>query len=158
MLPWSTSSRRWCVSTIGAASLWDKKCNTYYGTCECRSPTDCTDTSQWRCNDCSCGTRAVEKLTHEDWDYPNRESSKYFMTINCIHTTTRGAHICLQTIVLYGCNFANGYDINSLRMSSFYTTFCGQTKRVLRMRDVVNVHKSHLWARDNPHAIREGGY
>jgi hypothetical protein len=41
-------------------------------------------------------------ISHESWDYPNRESSKYFMTINCIHTTTRGAHICFQTIVLYG--------------------------------------------------------
>jgi hypothetical protein len=64
----------------------------------------------------------------------NRGSSKYFMTINCIHTTTRGAHICFQTIVLYGWNFANGYNINTLRMSSYYITFCGQTKRVLRVR------------------------
>jgi hypothetical protein len=31
-------------------------------------------------------------------------------------------------------NFANGYDINALRMSSFYTTFCGRTKLVLRLR------------------------
>jgi hypothetical protein len=32
------------------------------------------------------------------------------------------------------CSFANGYDINTLRMSSSYTTFCGQTKRVFRVR------------------------
>jgi hypothetical protein len=56
------------------------------------------------------------------------------MTINCIHTTTRGAHICFQTIVLYGCSFTDCYDINTLRMSSFFRTFCGQTKRVLRLR------------------------
>jgi hypothetical protein len=48
--------------------------------------------------------------------------------------TTRGAHICFQTIVLYECNFANGYDINTLRMSSFYTKFYGETKHVLRAR------------------------
>jgi hypothetical protein len=60
-------------------------------------------------------------------------SSKYFMMIYCIHTTTRVAHICFQTIVLCGCNFAKGY-INTLRMSSFYTNFCEQMKRVLRMR------------------------
>jgi hypothetical protein len=40
---------------------------------------------------------------------------------------------CFQTIILYGCNFAKGYDINTLRMSSFYSIFCGQTKRVLRI-------------------------
>jgi hypothetical protein len=45
-----------------------------------------------------------------------------------------GANICFQTIVLYRCNFANRYDINTLRMSSFYTTFCGQRKRDLRVR------------------------
>jgi hypothetical protein len=39
----------------------------------------------------------------------------------------------------------------------FFTTFCGQTKRVLR-EVVFNVLNSHLWARNNPHAIRERGY
>jgi hypothetical protein len=34
--------------TITAACLWGGKGHTY-DTCECRSPTDCTDTSQWRC-------------------------------------------------------------------------------------------------------------
>jgi hypothetical protein len=37
-------------------------------------------------------------ISHEDWDYPNRGSSKYFMAINCIHTTTPGARNCFQTI------------------------------------------------------------
>jgi hypothetical protein len=36
------------------------------------------------------------------------------------HATTSGAHIRLQMVVLYICNFANGYDINTLRMNSFY--------------------------------------
>jgi hypothetical protein len=30
---------------------------------EFRSPTDCTITNQWRCHNCSCETRSVEKLT-----------------------------------------------------------------------------------------------
>jgi hypothetical protein len=53
------------------------------------------------------------------------------MTINGIHTTTRGGQICFQIVVLYGCNFAISYDTNTLRMNSSYTTFCGQMKRVL---------------------------
>lgn len=28
-----------------------------YSTCDSRSPTDCADTSQWRCHNCSCGTK-----------------------------------------------------------------------------------------------------
>jgi hypothetical protein len=60
---WSTSSRRQCVSTIGAVSPWDRLTYNAYGTCECRSPTDSTDTRQWRCYNYSCETRAVENLT-----------------------------------------------------------------------------------------------
>jgi hypothetical protein len=41
----STSSRRYCVPMIGAASMWDIKRNTY-GTCECISPKNYTDASQ----------------------------------------------------------------------------------------------------------------
>jgi hypothetical protein len=67
-------------------------------------------------------------------DYPKRESTKYFMMMNWIHTITRGAHTYLQTILPFGCNFANGYDINTLRWSSLYIIFCGQTKYVLRIR------------------------
>jgi hypothetical protein len=54
------------------------------------------------------------------------------MEINCTHIIICGAPICFQTIVFYGCNFFNGYGINTLRMSSFYITFCRQY--VLRMR------------------------
>jgi hypothetical protein len=56
------------------------------------------------------------------------------MTINYIRTTTRGANVCLQRTVLCGCNFAYGYYVNIPRISSFYVTFCGQTKRALRVR------------------------
>jgi hypothetical protein len=97
-------------------------------------------------------------ISHDNWDYPNRGSSKYFMAINCVHTTTRGAHICFQTIVLYGCNFTNGNDINTLRMSSFLHNILWTDEACFTREVVFNVHNSHLWARDNPHVIRERGY
>lgn len=37
--------------------------------------------------------------------------------ISGTHTTTRGAPICFQTIVLYGCVFANGCDTKALRVA-----------------------------------------
>jgi hypothetical protein len=74
-------------------------------------------------------------ISHEDWEYVSRGSSKYFMTISCIHSTsTCGAHVCFQTIALYEYDFANDYDVNTLRMRSFCITVCGQAKRVLRVR------------------------
>jgi hypothetical protein len=85
-------------------------------------------------------------------------ATKNFMTINCIHNTTRGANICFQTIVLYGCNFANGYDINTLRMSSFLHNILWRDEACFTREGVFNVHNSHLWVRDNPHTIRERGY
>jgi hypothetical protein len=42
--------------------------------------------------------------------------------------------ISIITIVLYGCSFSNGYDINTLRMNYFYISFCGDMKHVLRLR------------------------
>jgi hypothetical protein len=44
-----------------AVPFWDMKCNTYYA-CECWSPTDFRDTRLLRCQNCSCGRRAVDKL------------------------------------------------------------------------------------------------
>jgi len=43
-LLWPTSSRRQCFTTIGAASLWDRKFNLRH--CECGTPTDSTGDSQ----------------------------------------------------------------------------------------------------------------
>jgi hypothetical protein len=53
---------------------------------------------------------------------------------------------------------ANIYDINTQRMSCFYTTFWGQTKQCFTLEGVFNVYNSHPWTRDNPLAIRERGY
>jgi hypothetical protein len=108
---------------IGAVSPRGRKCNIYC-TRECRLPADRTDTSLWRCRNCSCGE--AHAVSHGNWDCPNRESSKYFMTINRFHTTTGRAPICAQAIVHYGWNFANGHITRPLRMSSFYITKCNK--------------------------------
>ena len=49
-------------STIWAASTWDTKCNTD-SNCEWRSHTDCTNTGQLRCHDCSSGMTAMKIFT-----------------------------------------------------------------------------------------------
>jgi hypothetical protein len=67
------------------------------------------------------------------YGYPSRGLSKYFVTFRGIQTTARGANVCFQTIGLSGCSFGTGYDMNMLRMNSWYTTFCGHMKRVLRV-------------------------
>jgi hypothetical protein len=72
---------------------------------------------------------------------------------NCIHTSICGGHTCFQTTVLYRCNFMNGY-INTLHMSSFHITFCGEMKCVMH-EGVLNIHNSHLWAWKNLSAIHE---
>jgi hypothetical protein len=98
-----------------------------YGTYECRFPMDRAKASQRRCHNCSCGTRAVERLAGcctQNRDYPNRAnrgSSKYFMTINCVYTTTRGARMFPDGLPLR-MQFANGY-INTLRISYLYILF-----------------------------------
>jgi hypothetical protein len=58
---WSTSSRRYCFSTIGAASPWDRKCNRY-STMEFLPSVCSASTNLWKRHNCSCGTRTVEKL------------------------------------------------------------------------------------------------
>jgi hypothetical protein len=84
-------------------------------------------------------------ISHENWDYPKRGSSKFSMAISCLHTPVRERHICFQTIVFYGINFSNGYVINILRMSCICVIFCGQTTH----EHMFSLHDSHLWARNS---------
>jgi hypothetical protein len=77
---------------------------------------------------------------------------------NHIHTTTHGAHIHFQTIILYGCNFTDIYNINMLWMILFCTKFCGQMKCVLHVSVSSMYISSHIWVQDNPHTGRELGY
>ena len=59
---WSTSFRRWCVSTITATSPSDMMYNTY-GASKFISPTDYTNTKQKWCHNCSYVTKAVNEFT-----------------------------------------------------------------------------------------------
>jgi hypothetical protein len=68
-------------------------------------------------------------IPHDISDYPNLRSSVFSVTIICIHSTTRGAHICFQTIVLYAFSFYEWLN-NTLGVSYFYTTFCGETNHI----------------------------
>jgi hypothetical protein len=51
------------------------------------------------------------------------ESLKYFVMINCIHTTTH--KVCMDNH-LHTYKIANGHDITTLQMSSFYTSLWTQ--------------------------------
>lgn len=122
-LSWSVSSR------LGAASPCDRNCNSL-GIYEGRLPSGSVDTSYWRCRNCR---REAHMMSHKNWGHPNQGSSKYFMVISCIHTTTRGEHTSSWIIVPYRCNFTNG-DNTTPWMSSFYITFCRQRKYILPVR------------------------
>jgi hypothetical protein len=65
---------------------------------------------------------------------PWRSSRIIARELGLSHPRALEAHISFQTVALYGCRFANAYDISTLRISSSYKTFCGQTKLVLRVR------------------------
>jgi hypothetical protein len=52
-------------------------------------------------------------MSHQNWNYPNQGSSRYFMMIICIRATNCEMHDCFQ-IVLYACKFAIDYNINTL--------------------------------------------
>jgi hypothetical protein len=109
-------------STTGAMSSWNKNCSTY-GTGECISHTDCTNTSY--------ETRVLEKLM------PYRTIIGTILTEGAAITSSiplLAERACFHTIVLYGCSFFNYNEINTLPMNSSYTTFCGETKHVLHVR------------------------
>jgi hypothetical protein len=107
-----------------------------YSTCECRSPTDCTDTSQLRCHNYSCGTRAVEKLTRYrtrigtiTTEGPQSTSWRTFASIPLLAERASVSRRSSSTdaILRMATSTRCGWAL-------FYTTFCGQTKRVLRVR------------------------
>ena len=84
-------------------SPWHKQCNTY-NTCECRSPSDSTDTSQWKCHNCSCGKKAVENFRRYQArirSLPTEGPRKYFLTVKWLYTTALLTHISFQTIFFY---------------------------------------------------------
>jgi hypothetical protein len=86
------------------------------------------------------------------------KSPSTFVTIHCIHTTARGSHVPFQTMFFYGCNYANGYDINTLRISfSFLHTILWTCEACFRREGVFNIYNSHILGRDSPHDMRKQG-
>jgi hypothetical protein len=88
---------------------------------------NCTDTGQWIYDISSSEPTAVEKLTRNGARtalYPNRRSSKYFATINCILTTTH------ESLLVYLHTTVAMTSTHS--WWSFHITFCVQTKHVSR--------------------------
>jgi hypothetical protein len=100
---------------IGVVSSWGRKRNAYDKR-EWRSPTDCMNTSQWRCHNCSCGMRAVKKLMR----YYTKVGTISTGVLEVLHDKqlhyySSGSHLFPDV-----CHIAYDYDINILRMSSFY--------------------------------------
>jgi hypothetical protein len=74
------------------------------------------------------------------------------------HHCSRSAHLFPHDRP-YGCNSADGYDINTLRISSLYVKFCGQTKHFWNVRVCsTSTRVTSEDGRHNPNAIRERGY
>jgi hypothetical protein len=99
---------------------WDRKCNTAH--------VDVPQLQLW--NERRGEARPI---SHENWEYPNWGTSKYFLAINCIHTTySRRAQTFPddRPLRMQFCEWPH----HTLRMICFYTTFCGQTKHVLRVK------------------------
>jgi hypothetical protein len=84
---------------------------------------------------------------------PTRGSSKYFVMINCIHTSAHGVRICFQTIILYGCNVKS---TTLTHHDELFLTFYDQTKHVSQMRVCsTSTTVSCVWG--NNHAIHKHG-
>lgn len=124
----------------GAASPWGRKRNTD-GTREYRSPVDWTDTSQWRCHNYSCGRIIGPIPTDRPRSISRRSVSSLMIFEECTCTSKQWPA-------------KNGYEINTLGMSSLYVTFCGQAMHGSRVR-VCSMSRIHLWPRVNPPALRE---
>lgn len=98
-----------------------------------RLTTDCTDTSQWRCRNCSCDTTAAGKLTR----YRTRTGAIQTEDLQSVskRSTAPLPLFCFQLIDLYGWNFANVFGHEHVNAKLFlYIIFCGQTNRVISVR------------------------
>ena len=104
-----------------------------YVTCNCRSSKDCADISRQRCHNCSCETMACGtsrniSLQLGIWKTPVLRNT---LCRSVASIPLRSERKYIQKIVRHRCSFANGYDTNTLRINSFYTTVCGYTKSIL---------------------------
>jgi hypothetical protein len=114
-----------CYTRLGSGFLNGRKNENFQYTKYAKGP-KCKTGGKLKIN--TRDKMGVKSSLHENWDYPNGGPSKHCVPL------IRGVHTCLQTIALCGYNFANGYDINARRMSSFYVTSFGKMKNVLGMR------------------------
>jgi hypothetical protein len=83
-------------------------CVTLNALCKCSSFTEGTDTSQRSYHNYSCETRAMGRFTKYRTIagiIHNRWPSKYFLTMNWLHTTSGGMPLCFQVIVLQCLHF-----------------------------------------------------
>jgi hypothetical protein len=143
-----------CVSTIGAASPWNRKCNTF-GTRECRSLTESVDTRQSRRQNRSCGTRAAERLTLRG-TIIGTIPAEGLQSASWRSVASRSAHLFAEDRSLR-VHFCECLHLHLAHEVSFHKIM--RTDEACFTREVViNVHNSHLWERDNPRAIRECGY
>jgi hypothetical protein len=66
----------------------------------------CTNTSHWRCHNCSCGTRAwSSRDMAQEFGLPNWRPSRYFSTISWIHTTARALVSWVVLNTYRTCNY-----------------------------------------------------
>jgi hypothetical protein len=106
-----------------------------------------------------CGE--AHPASQENWDCPNRVSLKDFMTmtINCSHTNIRVVHVGFQTIVLFTAASSQIATTSAHCRCPLYILIYRTVDRrsMFTCDSVLDVHNSHLWTRDNPHAICENG-
>lgn len=84
------------------------------------SPTACTDTSPWRCHNCSCGTRAVEKPTRyrkrtgtiqtevsviASW----RWIASITLLAKCAHVSVRSSFTFISLLLRFGPYSGHGF-------------------------------------------------
>jgi hypothetical protein len=83
---------------------------------------------------------------------------KYFMTINCIHTThySLSAHLFPDDRPLR-MQFCEWLRHQRTADELFLHNILWTDEACFTREGVFNVHNSHLWTRDNPHVIRERG-
>jgi hypothetical protein len=88
----------------------------------------CVGTSAWRCHNCSCRTRSVEKLEpYRTRNYSNEgpRGTSLWSTVSI--PLLAEAHVCFQKKVVYKSNFANDYYSHTLSMRYFCLNCCGRT-------------------------------
>jgi hypothetical protein len=123
------------LTRIGWRSLWEKKWN-INGVCECGLPRHSRDTSQWKCHKCICEKKKkscweAHTISHQNWENPSQRSSKYFVAVSCIQTTTPKD------------NLSNCFVVSTMRLF----------KHKVRWTKESYFSGSHIWARDNPHRV-----